>query len=172
MTTQLLAKERVDVIDRLRMSPDMNPVKHDSKLQWCHNEHHCVPDHRPHDYLHNRLFRRRAKKTSKLRVTGLCAGNSPVTGEFPAQRASDAENLSIWSRRHDMFGILLGVKSGRWINLPHHLTMIASGCLASPSRRDVTWASWRLKNWQLDSLLKLTNKKTSVKWIHLVCVNY
>ena len=25
------------------------------------------------------------KKTSKLRVTGLCAGNSPVTGEFPAQ---------------------------------------------------------------------------------------
>ena len=30
--------------------------------------------------------RRRSKKTSKLPVTGLCAGNSPVTGEFPAQR--------------------------------------------------------------------------------------
>ena len=30
--------------------------------------------------------RRRSKKTSKLRVTGLCAENSPVTGEFPAQR--------------------------------------------------------------------------------------
>ena len=26
-------------------------------------------------------------------------GNSPVTGEFPAQRASNAENVSIW-RRH------------------------------------------------------------------------
>ena len=26
------------------------------------------------------------KQVSKLRVTGLCAGNSPVTGEFPAQR--------------------------------------------------------------------------------------
>ena len=26
------------------------------------------------------------KKKSKLRVTGLCAGDSPVTGEFPAQR--------------------------------------------------------------------------------------
>ena len=36
------------------------------------------------------------KKTSKLRVTGLCAGKSPVTGEFPAQRASNAENVSIW----------------------------------------------------------------------------
>ena len=38
----------------------------------------------------------RPKKTSKLRVTGLCAGNSPVTGEFPAQRASKAENVFIW----------------------------------------------------------------------------
>ena len=42
-------------------------------------------------FLLNRLFRRRSKKTSKLCVTGLCEGNSPVTGEFPAQRASDAE---------------------------------------------------------------------------------
>ena len=39
--------------------------------------------------------RRRSKATSKLRVTGLCEGNSPVTGEFPAQRASNAENVSI-----------------------------------------------------------------------------
>ena len=37
-----------------------------------------------------------SKKTSKLRVTGLCEGNPPVTGEFPAQRASNAENVSIW----------------------------------------------------------------------------
>ena len=44
--------------------------------------------------------RRRLKKTSKLRVTGLCAGNSLVTGEFPAQRASNAENVSIWWRHH------------------------------------------------------------------------
>ena len=35
--------------------------------------------------------RRRSKKTSKLRVTGLSAENSPVTGEFPAQMASTAE---------------------------------------------------------------------------------
>ena len=32
-------------------------------------------------------------ETSKLRVTGLCEGNSPVTGEFPAQMASNAENF-------------------------------------------------------------------------------
>ena len=50
--------------------------------------------------LLNRLIRRVSKKTSKLRVTGLCVWNSPVTGEFPAQRASDAENTSIWWRHH------------------------------------------------------------------------
>ena len=33
-----------------------------------------------------------------LRVTGLCAGNSPVPGEFPAQMASNAEIVSIWWR--------------------------------------------------------------------------
>ena len=42
----------------------------------------------------------RSKKTPKLRLTGLCAGNSPGTGEFPAQMASYAENISIWWRHH------------------------------------------------------------------------
>ena len=35
------------------------------------------------------------RKHQKLRVTGLCAGNSPGTGEFPAQMTSNAENVSI-----------------------------------------------------------------------------
>ena len=41
------------------------------------------------------------EKKSKLRVTGLCVWNSPVSGEFPAQMASNAENVSIWWRHHD-----------------------------------------------------------------------
>ena len=49
--------------------------------------------------LLNRLFGCRSKKTSKLRVTGLCTG----TGEFPAQMASNAENVSIWWRNHGSF---------------------------------------------------------------------
>ena len=60
-------------------------------LQWRHNGHDSVSNHQPHDCLLNRLFRRRSRKTSKLRVTGLCAGNSPGTGEFPAQMPSNAE---------------------------------------------------------------------------------
>ena len=37
--------------------------------------------------------KRRSKKASKLRVTGICKGNSPVTGEFPAQKASNVEKF-------------------------------------------------------------------------------
>ena len=69
-------------------------------LRWRHNDHARVSNHQPHGCLLNRLYRRTSKKTSKLRVTGLCAGNSPGTGEFPAQMASYAENVSIWWRHH------------------------------------------------------------------------
>ena len=48
-----------------------------------HNERDGVSNHRDLDCLLNRLFRRRSKKTLKLRVTGLCEGNSPLTGVFP-----------------------------------------------------------------------------------------
>ena len=53
-------------------------------LVWRHNGRDGVSNHQPHDCLLNPSFRHRSKKTSKLCVTGLCAGNSPVTGEFPA----------------------------------------------------------------------------------------
>ena len=65
-----------------------------STLHWRHNGRDCISNHQPYDCLLNRLFRRRSKKTPKLRVTGLCEGNSPGTGEFPAQMASNAENVS------------------------------------------------------------------------------
>ena len=46
-------------------------------LHWRHNDHSGVSNHQPRGCLLNCLFRRRSKKTSKLRVTGLCVGNSP-----------------------------------------------------------------------------------------------
>ena len=69
-------------------------------LRWRHNGRDSVSNHQPYDCLLNYLYRRRSKKTSKLRVTGLCVGNSPGTGDFPAQMASNAENVSIWWRHH------------------------------------------------------------------------
>ena len=65
---------------------------HADSLEWHHNGRDGVSNHQPHDCLLKCLFRCRSKKTSKLRVTGLC--------EFPVQMASNAENVSIWWRHH------------------------------------------------------------------------
>ena len=80
-----------------------SPHTEKKSLQWRHNGRDSISNHQPHDCFINRLFRRRSKKTSKLRVTDLCAGNSPGTGEFPPQMASNAENVSIWWRHHDVW---------------------------------------------------------------------
>ena len=71
-----------------------------SSYQWRHNGLDGVSNHQPYDCLLKLLFRRRTNKASKLCVTGLWVGNSPVTGEFPAQRVSIADNVSIWWRHH------------------------------------------------------------------------
>ena len=71
-----------------------------STFRWRHNGRDNVSKHQPHHCLLNRLLRRWSKKTSKLCVTGLCVRNSSGTGEFPAQMASNAENVSIWWRHH------------------------------------------------------------------------
>ena len=89
-----------------------------SSLRWHHNGRDSVSNHQPHDCLLNRLFRCRSKKTSKLRVTDLCAGNSPGTGEFPAQMASNAENVSIWWCHHANLLLMITLHWGlyQWLN--------------------------------------------------------
>ena len=83
-------------------------------LQWRHNEHNGVSNHQPHGCLLNRLFRGESKKTSKLRVTGLCAGihrgpvnfphKWPVTRKmFPFDDVIMAEIVSIRCRHHSHF---------------------------------------------------------------------
>ena len=71
------------------------------RVHWRHNERDGDSKHRRLHCLLNCWFRRRSKKTSELRVTGLCAGNSSVTGEFHAQNASDGGNVSIRWRHHE-----------------------------------------------------------------------
>ena len=58
---------------------------------WRQNERDCVPNHQYIDCLLNRLFRCKSKETSKLRVTGLCDGNTLVIDGFPSQRDSNAK---------------------------------------------------------------------------------
>ena len=71
-------------------------------LQWRHTERDDVSNHQHLDCVQP-FVQHRPKKTSELRVVGLCEGNSLVTGGFPAQRASNAENVSIWWRHHVVF---------------------------------------------------------------------
>ena len=73
------------------MNVSLNPQKtphsssYNGPLPWRHNGRDSISNHQPYDCLLNHLFRRRWKKTSKLRGTGLCVGNSAGTSEFPAQ---------------------------------------------------------------------------------------
>ena len=71
----------------------------DVTLQWRHDERDGISNHRRLHCLLSRLFRRRSKKTSKFRAAVLCKGNSLVTGQFPSQRGSNAEN--VWWRHHE-----------------------------------------------------------------------
>ena len=93
-----------DIITRPRSGQLHVPISscmESEPLRWRHNGRDGVSNHQPHHCLLNHLFRRRSKKTSKIRVTGLCTGNSPVTGEFPAQKANDTKNVSIWWRHRN-----------------------------------------------------------------------
>ena len=74
-----------------------------TSLQWRHNGHDGVSFTSLMVVYSTVYYGRRSKKTSKLCVTGLCAGNSPVTCEFQAQMASNMENVSIWWRHHVHF---------------------------------------------------------------------
>ena len=128
------------------------PSHYPNTLQWRHNGRDSVSNHQPHDYL----FGRRSKKISKLRVTGLCAGNSPGTGESPAQMASNTENVSIWWRHHELltnhqWGIVRYITERlkipsldeltRWGRMTHicvsELTIIGSNNGLAPGRREV-----------------------------------
>ena len=105
-------------------------------LQWRHNGCDSVSNHQPHDCLLNRLFRRRSKKTSKLRVTGLCAGNSPGTGELSAQMATYAENVSIWWRHHGVNKIFIGINGPQTL-----LICSAEGVIIIQARQLEPWSS-------------------------------
>ena len=63
-------------------------------LQWRHNELDGVSDHHYHDYLLNRLFTDQRKHQSPSSLA-FFVGNSPVTGEFTAQMASNAETVHL-----------------------------------------------------------------------------
>ena len=68
-------------------------------LRWRHNGRDSVSNHQPHHCLLNRYSdadQRKHQSSASLAFVW----NSPGIGEFPAQMASCAENVSIWWRHH------------------------------------------------------------------------
>ena len=89
----------------------------------------------PHDpgVAGNYWFWRPSNKTSKLRFTGLCERYPPVTGGFPSQRASYAENYSIWWHHHEQLArakINWSLPFYRWWSeyCGKHSNVLASAC--------------------------------------------
>ena len=105
-----------------------------TSLHWRHNDHDGVSNHQPRGCLLNRLFSRRSKKTSKLRVIGLCAGNSPGPVNSPhkgpvTRKIFPFDDVIMWWRRHmETLSKLPCVKSF------HRSLMV------SPNKWPITWA--------------------------------
>ena len=83
-------------------------------LQWRQNERDGVSNHQPHNCLLNCLISRGSKKVSKVRVTGLCVGNSPVTDGFPAKMSSNAkkcpfDDVIMYSGKNHPFVTMLDI---------------------------------------------------------------
>ena len=107
--------------------------------------------------LNDCLLSRRSKKTSKLRVTGLCEGNSPVTGEFPTQRASNVGNVYIWWRHH-VYGFR-----------PSDINVMQGGvyqeCLGVVNNLGVKF----LHGCSLNEMVPICSAKTLNKLYHITC---
>ena len=75
MTSTWNEQNTIDV-DSFWFKMDDSNRQSEIALHRRHNDHDDVSNHQPHGGLLNRLLKRRSKKTSKLRVTGLCVRNS------------------------------------------------------------------------------------------------
>ena len=116
-------------------------------LQWRHNGRDSVSNHQPHDFLFNRLFRRRSKKTSKLRVTGLCAGihRGPVNSphKWPVTRKMFPFDDVI------MIDTILLTRLGKGTWLPPANSVYAVERLIFPDSKvhgANTWPTWVLSD--------------------------
>ena len=90
-------------------SPTACRLTFSHSLQWSHNKRDGVSDHRGFDCLLSRLFWCRSNKTSKL-----FEGNPSVTGGFPSQMVSNAENASLRWRHHGLFAWIIWVHLYLW----------------------------------------------------------
>ena len=111
-----------------------------SALQWRQNERNGISNQQPHDCLLNFLFRCRSKKPSKLHVTGLCEGNSPVNSlhKGPVTRKMFSFDDVIMKMWHGIAGqkcfyTLLPSNAIPWQPSGSTLALVMACCLMAPS---------------------------------------
>ena len=77
-------------------------------LQWRHNEHNGVLNHRFFDYLLNRLFRHRSKKTSKPASLAFVRGNWPMKSPHKGPvtpKMFSFDDVIMYTRNHSGYGL-------------------------------------------------------------------
>ena len=132
-------------------------------LQWRHNGRDSVSNHQPHDCLLNRLFRHTSKKTSKLRVTGLCVGKPQGTGEFPAQMASNAENFPFDDVIMYYCNMALSLEQRcHWLEFLRR----RHRCIATPATIKSVVTGYRITDCAQHKINSLTNGMKSLKRPH------
>ena len=125
-------------------------------LLWRHNERTGVTNHQCLPCWLKCFIRHISKKTWKLRVTGLCEGNSPMTGEFLTQRASNAENVSIWWRH-------LGKSSSLLVLSDSHL------CSERPLSVALVWCIYTTTAKKVKSNRTWTHVRAIAYWVFTEC---
>ena len=136
-------------------------VQTQTSLHWRHNDHDDVSKLQPHGCLLNRLFQTQIKENIKAPRHWPLYGEFTGPGEFPAQRASNTENVSIWWRHHvlNTYRVIHG-----WSRHQHDLTHWCRGKMDAISQTTFWSAfSWmkmfefRLKfHWSLFLRVQLT----------------
>ena len=137
-------------------------------VQWRYNGRDSISNHQPHHCLLSRLFRRKSKKTSKVRVTCICTGNSPVTGEFPAQIRVNSPHKWPVTRKMFPFDDVIMIDPWR-----HHDTATLSALLALCEGNPLADSLSKMGS---DVFVinpnKLLNKQSSFRWSETQCRPY
>ena len=135
-------------------------------LPWRQNEHNHILNHRRLECLLNCLLRGTPKKTSKLRVNGMCEKNPPVTSGLTSQRANNAVNVSIWWRHHGIWP-WIKLKSNELDRfscvrqiLLHvmHLRIFQQSIVTSPAER-------KLKAWDTGSVSEVCRIRNKIMYV-------
>ena len=79
--------------------PALTGTRYSWTLQWRHNGRDGVSNHQPR-FGYSTFIQAQIKENIKAPCHWSLCGNSPVTGEFPTQKVSNAEYASIWWRHH------------------------------------------------------------------------